>query len=62
MHTEDFTIFSLDMNFAKCLVTCLPHTPLVHVCLVQLILILLIERLLEGHGVWHSLTINLSNC
>ena len=44
MHTEDFTIFSLDMNFAKCLVTCLPHTPLVHVCLVQLILILLIMK------------------
>ena len=22
MHTEDFTIFSVDMNFARCLVTC----------------------------------------
>ena len=22
MHTEDITIFSLDLNFARCLVTC----------------------------------------
>ena len=32
MHTEDFTIFSLDMNFARYLVTCplLVYKPLSH--------------------------------